>query len=120
MPWRKRRFKIKTHAIERRLARDYTVKDLGDELCWICFLPTLNTKNDAVGLRTSVDHNPGALKLAHAWCNSRRGAADHKLNFDVRYECFLHMRMNYPKFFTPDQLAIAADNLITLGEKLRK
>jgi hypothetical protein len=64
--------------------------------CWICGFTVLSAPDDSNhGLRPSVDHvKQGSdslaemtYKLAHAWCNSRRGSADDPLTPSIIDTC---------------------------------
>jgi hypothetical protein len=74
-------------------------KKRGESTCWICGFPVFPVpKNDRVhhGIRASVDHvGEEELRLAHAWCNSRRGHKDAPLTDQIRLTCRNHIKDKY-------------------------
>lgn len=63
-----------------------------DHLCWICRLPVVRTRNSSSPFRQSADHillpdGSIQIRLAHAWCNSARGAADAPVTEALRARC---------------------------------
>lgn len=74
------------------------IRRSGATHCWICGYPVVFTKNDSAGIRASVDHvGDDELRLAHGWCNSRRGSAHAPLTPQMRLTCKNHMEDTYGK-----------------------